>query len=418
MRFVHAADIHLDSPLRGLERYEGAPLDAIRGATRRALENLVDLALEEEAALLLIAGDLYDGDWRDYHTGLFFAAQAARLTRAGCRVAVLRGNHDAASRITKTLPLPEGVIEFATRRAQTHLLEDLGVALHGRSYGKPAVDENIAAHYPHAVAGYFNIGLLHTALEGRANHDPYAPCRLDDLAGKGYGYWALGHVHAREIVSRDPWVVFPGNIQGRHARETGPKGATLVEVDDGEVRGVEHRDLDVVRWAVCEVDLGDAATPEEALARVREAVAREADAAGDRLLAVRLRLVGRSAAHEALARAGSDWVNQCRASLFDLGDGIWLEKIELRTASAMDLDALAARDDPLGGLVRSMRAARGDAQALAAFAAEFEALTSKLPAEYRARADAIRLDDPEGIAALFDDASSLLLARLVDPEPR
>jgi len=78
-RFIHAADIHLDSPLRGLDRYDGAPVEEIRGATRRALENLVDVCLAERVAFLLIAGDIYDGDWKDYNTGLFFHRQMSRL---------------------------------------------------------------------------------------------------------------------------------------------------------------------------------------------------------------------------------------------------------------------------------------------------------------------------------------------------
>src|SRR5690242_9452537 len=95
MKFVHAADLHLDSPLRGLSRYEGAPVEAVRGATRRAFQNLIDLCLEEGAAFLLLAGDIYDGDWKDYGTGLFFLHQLARLRAADVEVVLIRGNHDA-----------------------------------------------------------------------------------------------------------------------------------------------------------------------------------------------------------------------------------------------------------------------------------------------------------------------------------
>src|SRR3954451_12908760 len=103
LKFLHAADVHLDSPLSGLERYAGAPADEIRAATRRAFAGLVSLAVEEEVAFVLLAGDLYDGDWKDYNTGLFFAAQMARLEKAGIRAFLAAGNHDAASQITKVL---------------------------------------------------------------------------------------------------------------------------------------------------------------------------------------------------------------------------------------------------------------------------------------------------------------------------
>src|SRR3989442_11412313 len=109
MKFVHAADLHVDSPLRGLERYEGAPVDRVRMATRRALENLMQLCLEEEAAFLLLAGDIFDGDWKDYGTGLFFVGQMRRMRAAGIPVYLVRGNHDAASQVTKYLVLPDNV---------------------------------------------------------------------------------------------------------------------------------------------------------------------------------------------------------------------------------------------------------------------------------------------------------------------
>ena len=296
MKFIHAADIHLDSPLRGLTRYEGAPVEELRGATRQAFRNLIDVCLEESAELLVLAGDLYDGAWKDYNTGLFFVEQLLRLTKQGIRVALVKGNHDAASQITKPLTLPEGALEFGTRSPQTHVLEDLGVALHGQSYGRRDVTEDLASAYPDPIPGLFNLGILHTALDGREGHDAYAPCSVARLVERGYDYWALGHVHRREVVWEDPWIVFPGNLQGRHARETGPKGATLVTVEDGTLASLQPLELDVVRWCRCEVDLGDASAGHDAVERVRQALEAEAEGAGDRLLAARVLLQGRSAA--------------------------------------------------------------------------------------------------------------------------
>ena len=185
MKLVHAADLHLDSPLRGLERYEGAPVERVRGATRRALENLVEFCIEEGAELLLLAGDLYDGNWKDYSTGLFFAKQMSRLREAGIRVALIRGNHDAASQITKHLRLPENVLEFSQRKPETHVFEDLGIAVHGQSFATRDVTEDLATRYPQAVPSLLNVGLLHTCA-GREGHDPYAPCSVETLISKGY----------------------------------------------------------------------------------------------------------------------------------------------------------------------------------------------------------------------------------------
>ena len=221
--FLHAADIHLDSPLRGLSAYEGAPVDQFRNATREAFRNLVTRAIETRAAFIVIAGDLYDGDWPDFSTGLFLVKELERLNQAGIRAVVLFGNHDADNRITKSLPWPDNAYRFNHKKPETIVFEDLGVALHGQSFARMDVSENLAELYPAPVSGRLNIGVLHTALEGNARHATYAPCSLNQLRNHGYAYWALGHVHAHEVLSRDPWVVFPGNIQGRHIRETGAK---------------------------------------------------------------------------------------------------------------------------------------------------------------------------------------------------
>ena len=288
-KFVNSADIHLDSPLRGLDRYEGAPTDRLRGATRRALENLVQLCLDEKAAFLLIAGDLYDGEWPDYNTGLFFLSQVKRLREADIAVYMIRGNHDAKSKITASLSLrlPDGVYDLTTARAETKVLDNFGVAIHGRGYPKWNTTEDLSLTYPEPLAGYFNIGLLHTCANGRDGHEAYAPCKLDGLVAKGYEYWALGHVHAREVLRRKPWIVFPGNLQGRHAREIGPKGASVVTVEDGNV-AVEHRALDDVRWVRCDVDASRAATADDVMDLVRLSLKSEADGASERIVGARV----------------------------------------------------------------------------------------------------------------------------------
>ena len=157
----------------------------------------------------------------------------ARLGRAGIPVFVIKGNHDAHSVVTRSITLPSNVTVFGVRSAETHVIEHLGVALHGQSFADRQVPENLARDYPAPMPGMFNIGILHTSLTGRPPHADYAPCTLDDLRMRGYDYWALGHVHAFEVISQDPFVVYPGNIQGRNIRETGEKGAVLVSVSDG-----------------------------------------------------------------------------------------------------------------------------------------------------------------------------------------
>jgi hypothetical protein len=427
LKFLHAADVHLDSPLRGLERYDGAPVGEIRGATRRAFENLVDLALAEEVAFLLLAGDLYDGDWKDYNTGLFFAAQMRRLEEAGIPVFVIAGNHDAASQITKVLRPPGNVKVFSTRKPETVVLEELEVALHGQGFASAAVSDDLAAGYPSAVPHLVNVGLLHTSLDGRPGHAPYAPCTVDGLRSRGYQYWALGHVHQREVVSREPWIVFPGVLQGRHVRETGAKGATLVTVRDREVAAVEHRDLDVFRWAVCSVDATGAGSAGEVLDRIGRSLEREVAAADGRTVAARLVVEGTCPAHGELMADPERWLNECRTLAFSFGEGaVWVEKVKLHTRrpkEGRDLfdsnaaNAAGAADDALGSLFRSIRDLETDEGSIgdiAELAEGFADLRRKLPAELFEDGEALDPLDPAQVRGVLDEVKDLLLARLLE----
>lgn len=346
IRFIHAADPHLDSPLQGLEAHEGAPVEVLRGATRRAFENLVNLAIEESVDFVVIAGDLYDGDWKDYSTGLFFRAQMVRLQSKGTPVYLIAGNHDAASVITKKLSLPENVHVFSTRTTESLEVAGHPVTIHGRGFPNRAVPENLAIEYPMAVPGRFNLGLLHTSLTGRPGHDTYAPCSVAELREKGYGYWALGHIHQPEVINKDPWIVFAGNCQGRHIKETGQRGCRLVTVSDSlQVAGVEWRSLDVVRWEELNVDLSGVETETDATRLVGDAMGKAVTAAEGRLVAARIVLSGTTQLHGSLHRNDEHWNAQFQASAQDLGaEAIWIERITVSTSPVYDIAQLAERD--------------------------------------------------------------------------
>lgn len=412
MKFLHVADIHLDSPLRGLERYEGAPVALLRGATRQALVRIVDLAIHEEVAFVLIAGDLYDGDWKDYNTGLFFTAQTMRLREAGIPVLVISGNHDATSQLTKSLRPPDNVRFFSTRRPETVHLEDLGVAIHGQGFARRDVSDDLSANYPAAVLNCFNIGLLHTCASGRPGHERYAPCSVEGLRAKAYDYWALGHIHTREVLHEDPFIVFPGNIQGRHVRESGSKGCTLVTVEDGGILSVEHHDTAVLRWCDCQVNVTGATDAEDVIERVRTHLRAEIEAGSNRPLAARVHVSGACEAHQSLCAEPDKWVAEVRNTAAGLGE-VWVEKVKLQTGQQRDLDQMLCRDDPLARLVRTIHELGTASGWPDEFAAELEDLRRKVPAELRDGDELLALSTPEKRRECLEDIRQILLPRLL-----
>ncbi|WP_165229626.1 metallophosphoesterase family protein [Aquisphaera insulae] len=410
-KFLHAADIHLDSPQRGLDRYEGAPVEECRGATRRALENLVELAMAEKVAFVVVAGDLYDGDWPDYNTGLFFGKQMLRLRDAGINVYMIRGNHDAQNKMTRDLKLADNVKMFDHESPGTMVIDDLGVAIHAQSFARQAVWDNLARAYPRRVAGCFNLGLLHTGVDGREGHDSYAPCTLDDLRTREYAYWALGHIHKREVlIEDDPWIVFPGNIQGRHARETGPKGCMLVTVDPHlEVASAEPRWLDVVRWEGCKLDASGDRDGDAVVARFNDELGGRLAGDDGRLRAIRVEVIGTSPAHAALASQAAKWTNEIRRAAIDAGDGrVWVEKVIFRTSPPRELSEDLLADAPLAELAAFLDELRGDDARLEALRAQvLDDLVRRLPVDLKEA-----FDGPGRIRGLLDQVGPLLLDRL------
>lgn len=415
MKIIHAADLHIDSPLRGLDRYEGAPVERLRGATRRALENLVALCIEERADVLLLAGDVFDGSWKDYSTGLFFVAQMARLREANVPVVIVRGNHDAASSVVKALRLPANVHELSSRKPETHELRDAGIAVHGQSFSQRITTEDLAARYPDRVPGLFNIGLLHTSIDGREGHEPYAPTSIETMRAKGYDYWALGHVHAREIVSSDPYIVYPGNLQGRHARETGAKGASVITVEGNVVQSVEHRALDVFRWELVTVDAGPASDAQEVVDLVRAGLAARATEVDGRVLAARVVIAGSTRANGAIRRDVERFISEVRAAATDgLGETAWLEKVVVRTRAMIDLERVREEASAVGHLARRLASMKEDPKELAELASVLADLDKKLPAELREGEGALRLADPALLRVMLDDVEQMLVPRLLE----
>jgi DNA repair protein SbcD/Mre11 len=409
MKFIHAADIHLDSPLIGLAAYPDAPAETLRSATRTAFTRLVDAALEHAVNFMIIAGDLYDGNWKDHNTGIFFCQQMGRLQRANIPVFLLYGNHDAESEMTKKLHLPDNVHVFGSRKPETIKRPDLGVALHGQSFKEAATQDNLALNYPPPVPNLFNIGVLHTALEGFKAHANYAPCSLEQLRAKGYQYWALGHVHEYKIWTEECTIVFPGNLQGRHIRETGAHGAVLVTLNDDGQAHTERLLLDVLRWHLLQPDLSACNTLQDVVATLRLALADLISTNPAELAhAVRINLQGKTAAHahlfgqESLLRAES----LALVAALD-NEHLWIEKVSIATSAPDDGNSLRERADALSELQTILEQASRDPEFLKSLQTELLPLLSKAPHE---------LQNPESHNAMpyFDAIRSGQLQALID----
>jgi DNA repair protein SbcD/Mre11 len=407
MKFLHAADIHLDSPLAGLRARADLLEAVIRHCTRRAFSAMIDLARAEDVAFVVIAGDLYDGDWKDFSTGLFFADEMRRLGRP---CFLLRGNHDARSLITRNLTLPSNVREFSSRTCETASLAELGVALHGHSFPNRAVPEDLSAGYPAPLRDMLNIGVLHTSAEDPGEHETYAPCRVANLAVKGYGYWALGHIHARRVLAERPWIVFPGNLQGRHPKETGPKGCTLVTVEDGRVVAVEHRTVDVLRWAALEVPAAgaDVAT---LTGRIAEAVRAALATADGRPVLARLILTGATELHATLQGDIERLAAECRNAAIEADGALHVESVRVRTQPVA-----LAEDDLLAPLRAAFLAGLDDPTLVASLLNDLSSLRQRLPAAARVGAE---LPDAEArLRDLAEEAWQIVADTLAAAEPR
>lgn len=338
-RFVHTADLHLDSPLRSLALRDPALAARVGQATRRAFERTVELCLEREVHALMIAGDLFDGEQHSMKTALFFGQQLRRLVRAGIQVFIVRGNHDARSQITRHLPLPPEGVQVFSGRGECHLLAEGQVAVHGVSFREPKAPDSLLPKYKAPVPGAFNIGLLHTSLGGAPGHDTYAPCSLAELKAQGFQYWCLGHIHKREVHAQEAGfcAVMPGIPQGRHINEAGSKSVTYVELaPDGSV-SLEACETSSVIFERLRVDVAGYEST-DALLSALEAKLSEAPATA-RIL--RLELHGETPLYAQLLRERERLLGALRAL-----DTVGLEGLDVRCTApsthALDADQLRA----------------------------------------------------------------------------
>lgn len=376
IKILHTADIHLDAPLRSLALRDETLRDAVRAATRAALTRIVDVALLERVTALLIAGDLFDGRARSARTAAFLTAQLDRLRDADIPVFYIKGNHDAENPITGALDLPDNVHVFDARGGKVQLAEDLWI--HGVSFADRHAPESLLPRFPPPVPGAVNIAMLHTSLAGAAGHDTYAPCTLGDLSGAGFDYWALGHVHKRQIHGTAPWVVMPGMPQGRDIGEAGPKSATMLSVAEGRIE-VAEVPTSVVEFTAASLDISEIDGNDALRAALRTHMRGVADALTGEAGVIRLTLTGTPKRHWQILRDQDMWT-ETAANLMQETGRLWLDKLRFEIDALGGSESTTSATQELAALMAGIRQEPGFA---ATARAAIDEVTGDLPQSVR-----------------------------------
>ncbi len=357
-RFIHAADLHIDSPFRGLRDIDKRVGERLRQSTFEAFDNLVKLCIDEQVDFIVIAGDIYDGADRSVRAQLRFRDGMRRLSEAGIAAYIVHGNHDPLDGWLSAVEWPEGIHVFGPEPEWKNVEVDGEViaAIQGVSYPTREVRSNLVAGFETPDVGApFTIGLLHCNVGGNPDHDNYAPCTLDDLKLTALDYWALGHVHTRQTLRRqNPAVIYPGNPQGRHPNESGPRGCMIVDVGDEGSVNPRFAPLDVVRWEPVDIDVSEINTLDGLEDLIQQRMDDLAGKAEGRDVVCSLTLSGRGPMHAELARkdAVDDLLGELRATASE-SPWVWVERIDDRTRPEVDMRARAEADDFLGAVLRT-----------------------------------------------------------------
>jgi len=333
---------------------------------------------------------------------------------------MVAGNHDAENKMTKKLPMSKlvpNVYMFSSKKSETFLIDELELAIHGQSFATGSTTENLASGFPASKNNYFNVGLLHTSVDGREGHDDYSPCTLNDLINKGYDYWALGHIHKREVLNEEPMIIFPGNTQGRHARETNQKGCTLITVNNGKIEAADHHSLDVLRWVRCEINVSGVENSEEILDLLKEALDRDVTENSERTLAIRIVVIGETKAHYEIHRDTDNFVNECRAQVLSaFGEDIWVEKVKIETTPPVGTDSNLDDQNLIRGILKRIEDISSDDDELGKIIKQLAEFKRKLPPEISLGDEPFELANPLVIKEMLKYSGDLICGNFMESD--
>lgn len=364
IRYIHAADLHLDAPFQGISREtaQGAQLkNMLREATFAALDNLVVLCEREKPDFLVLAGDIYNQEECGIRAQLELRRACRRLEKAGVRVFIVHGNHDPLSSRFSQMDWPKNVFIFGPdiQRVPLEKNGEVAALVQGLSHSGPQVAENLALRFerdPDSDA--FQLGILHCSVDGDQKTDRYAPCSLEDLKKSGLDAWALGHAHWPRVLCEEPFIAYPGSAQGLNIKETGPRGCFMVKAargEDGWKCEKEFAPLAPVLWEKATLDLENVEgidAVEQKLGDLLDEYRNRADASTTGAI-FRIRLEGRTALDAMLRKEEVQ-----RELIRFMGHqaygqpAIWIRDFEVETSPARSRDEYLRRDDILGETAR------------------------------------------------------------------
>ena len=328
VRFIHTADLHLDSPLRSLASRNSELGDLLEDASRTVLKSLVDTAIVESVDAVLIAGDLFDGELRDVRTAKLLERELRRLEAVEIPVFIIWGNHDAEARLTEVLELPSNVHTFDGRGGSITFADDQAV-VHGVSFSERKAPNSLLGKYNAPLPGCFNIGMLHTSLTGSDGHNNYAPCTVTELIDMGYDYWALGHIHKRKIHHDNPAIVMPGNPMCRHINEDGERSISLVTLRQGQPPDITRLCIAPVCFERIAVSLDDAVERRDVLVQANHAIEKAATQSTAEHLIIRLELTGETSLAGHTTRNREAILVELRLE-YEHRDDVWIDSIDVR----------------------------------------------------------------------------------------
>ena len=378
-KLLHTADLHLDSPLRSTAMHDALAGQKIGNASRGALRNIVAICEAEGVAGLLLSGDVFDKAHISAEAHGFFMGQMEQLRRCQTDVFIVRGNHDAQNRLLHASELP-GHVTLFSGRTRSAPLKDTRVMIHGVSFDTPHIPHSLVPKMPRPEtgAGAVNIAMLHSSLGGASGSDNYAPCTVADLEETGFDYWALGHIHKRQIHKTRPLIVMPGTPQGRDMGEDGPKSATLVTIDGTKI-SIEERRTCVLAFQRCECAVHHSETMDDVYAALQGALRKVAQSAPPFDIVLRPVLTGKTPLDWRIRRDAKALEAFCR-NMPD-GDGqISIERLAVHTRPP-DAGDGSAGGDAFAEIFAQMARTASDPQFLDEAMQHCDALISALPPE-------------------------------------